>query len=234
MARTTVFVFSRREVTAARGVRGSCAMIPTWLQWLVVGVLAAIFLVLGVVLLRQHRGVSATEDESPVEMDANLRWLRSQTKDFFIPFNELQFDRLLGKGSQGEVFKARWRGLDVAVKKVDVRTVEEAIVEEFCMEADMLRRLRHPNLTLFLGVCLEHPHLCIATELVKRGSLFDLIHDAHSPLTWRQSLVIAADIARAMVYLHAHQPPLLHRDLKSLNILIDENWRAKVADFGSC
>ena len=93
-----------------------------------------------------------------------------------------------------------------------------------------MRRLRHPSLTLFMGVSLEHPHLCILTELCSRGSLFDIIHDEHAALTWPKCLIIALDVAKGMTYLHAHSPPILHRDLKSLNILVDQNWRGKVRE----
>lgn len=96
-----------------------------------------------------------------------------------------------------------------------------------------MRRLRHPSLTLFMGVSLEHPHLCILTELCSRGSLFDIIHDEHAALTWPKCLIIALDVAKGMTYLHAHSPPILHRDLKSLNILVDQNWRGKVRE-GEC
>jgi len=161
-----------------------------------------------------------------------IKHLQKSTQEFGIKFHELKFGKMLGKGSQGEVFKATWRGSTVAVKKVDTRKVAPEIIEEFCSEAHIMRRLRHPTLTLFMGVSLEHPHLCIVTELVARGSLFDLIHDEHAALTWSKCLGIALDVARGMNYLHSHTPPILHRDLKSLNILVDENWRGKVADFG--
>jgi len=111
--------------------------------------------------------------------------------------------------------------------------VDPAIIDEFCQEATIMKQLRHPNLTLFLGVCLEDPTICILTEYVSRGSLFDLLHDEHAPFTWQRGLRILCDVAQGMTYLHAAKPrPILHRDLKSLNILVDENWRGKVADFG--
>jgi len=130
-----------------------------------------------------------------------------------LPFIALS-SQLLGKGSQGEVFRANWRGSTVAVKKVDTRKVAVEIIEEFAQEADIMHRLRHPCLTLFMGVSLEHPHLCILTEFVARGSLFDIIHDDTSALSWSRCLGIALDVARGMCYLHAHSPPILHRDLK--------------------
>ena len=170
----------------------------------------------------------------PVVADVTqLGQLKANTHEFLVPFHELQFGRLLGKGSQGEVYLAQWRGSTVAVKRVDTDKVDPAAVDEFCQEANIMRQLRHPSLTLFLGVSIKEPELCIVTEYVVRGSLFDILHDEASPYTWQRGLRIMCDVARGMTYLHSAKPaPILHRDLKSLNILVDANWRGKVADFG--
>jgi serine/threonine-protein kinase CTR1 len=147
-----------------------------------------------------------------------------------VNYNDLKFVKLLGKGSQGEVHLATLKGLDVAVKKVDARKVSSDIIEEFCSEAEIMRQLRHPNLTLFMGVSLEDPHLCIVTELVHRGSLFDIIHDevAGPQMTWKKCLTIAHDVAQGMAYLHSADPIILHRDLKSLNILVNNAFEHRV------
>jgi len=126
-----------------------------------------------------------------------IKQLARRTREFGVAYAELQFGRLLGKGSQGEVFAAQWRGLTVAVKKIDTRAVPDEIVDEFVQEADMMRRLRHPCLCLFLGVSLEHPHLCIVTECVRRGSLFDILQEEAAGFTWRRALQIMTDIARS-------------------------------------
>jgi serine/threonine protein kinase len=186
----------------------------------------AVALTLGYVLLRRRPKLDVDDPQHQVLA------LKRRTAEFGLLYSELQFGKLLGKGSQGEVYKAIWRGSNVAVKKIDTRKVQPEIIEEFCQEAEIMRRLRHPSLTLFMGVSLEYPHLCIVTEVVPRGSLFDIIHDEHSALTWTRCLSVALDVAQGMTYLHAHNPPILHRDLKSLNILVDLNWKGKVADFG--
>lgn len=82
------------------------------------------------------------------------------------------------------------------MKKIDARKVDKDAIEEFCQEAEIMRRLRHPCLTLFMGLCLEQPYMCIITEFVSRGSLFDLLHDEDSGLTWKRTLGIAIDIAQ--------------------------------------
>ena len=80
-----------------------------------------------------------------------------------------------------------------------------------------------------MGVSLEHPYLCIVTELADRGALFDILQEESTGFTWRRAMQIMTDVASGMTYLHAHNPPIIHRDLKSLNILVDKSWHGKVA-----
>jgi serine/threonine protein kinase len=77
--------------------------------------------------------------------------------------------------------------------------------------------LRHPNIVQFLGACCE-PEFCLITEFMDRGSLFDVI--GTEQLSWRRKVDMTMDIVRGMVYLHTRNPPIIHRDIKSLNILV--------------
>jgi serine/threonine protein kinase len=190
--------------------------------------------VLFYVYYQKRNYVPDEPEDLRLELDPNrqVQILTNLTKEIQIPYSQLTFGDTLGKGSQGEVFRGTYARSDVAIKRINSQNVEEAIIQEFCMEADINMRLRHPNLTLFRGVSLEHPHLCIITEVVERGSLFDILRDENSGITWKRSLRIARDVAKAMIYLHEHHPPVLHRDLKSLNILVSKDWVGKVADLG--
>jgi hypothetical protein len=136
--------------------------------------------------LARERPRAPTRTRSPPRARASRR---------SIPYHELRFGRLLGKGSQGEVFLGEWRGTAVAIKKVDTAKVKQETVEEFCQEAAIMRRLRHPCLTLFLGVSIQHPFLCIVTEFVERGSLFDLLRDETAPLSWKKCLGAPREIS---------------------------------------
>ena len=99
----------------------------------------------------------------------------------------------------------------------------------------MMAALRHPNVVGFLGVCMGPP--CIVTEYCSRGSLTDVLRGGKSSpakaalLDWTRRLNMALDAAKGMLYLHAHAPPIIHRDLKSPNLLVDKHWRVKVSDF---
>ena len=83
-------------------------------------------------------------------------------------------------------------------------------------------KLRHPNIIQFLGACLDQD-LLLLTEFAERGSLYDVL-DRNKPngrdLKWNISLQIMLDVARGMLYLHSRNPPIVHRDIKSLNILV--------------
>eukprot|EP00884_Botryococcus_braunii_P001879 jgi/Botrbrau1/11692/Bobra.0195s0023.1 len=98
-------------------------------------------------------------------------------------------------------------------------------------EVNILASLRHPNIVMFMGVCLDPP--CLITEWCARGSLADILQkaltqpDVASQLSWFRRLVIALEVAK----LHEHTPTILHRDLKAGNVLVDSAWHCKVADF---
>lgn len=92
--------------------------------------------------------------------------------------------------------------------------------------------VRHPNIVLFLGACTKAPNLCLVLEYCNRGSLWDILRDHNTPLPWFLRGKIALDTARGVNYLHKFPTPVLHRDLKSLNLLLDEAMNTKIADFG--
>ncbi|KAL0041949.1 hypothetical protein WJX79_010123 [Trebouxia sp. C0005] len=102
-------------------------------------------------------------------------------------------------------------------------------------EVSIMASLRHPNVVMFMGMCVEPP--CIITEFCARGSLFDVLRKARtSPafaqqLDWSKRLSMALDAAKGVLHLHSHKPTILHRDLKSPNMLVERHWRVKVTDF---
>eukprot|EP01137_Pigoraptor_chileana_P015846 Opistho-2@5439 len=99
-------------------------------------------------------------------------------------------------------------------------------------EIQMMCALRHPNIVLFMGACLEPGSMAVVMEYMGNGSLVDLFGDEEMRWDWRFRLELAIDAASGMTYLHSATPPILHLDLKSPNLLIDNRMRLKVADFG--
>lgn len=136
-----------------------------------------------------------------------------------------------GRGGFGTVFSGLFRGTLVAVKQVSYPDHNHAVtsIEE---EAVTLVNLRHPNVVLFMGFVHEPSQLWIVTEYCSRGSLRDLLDDAKLTLTEGRILKLALGAARGLAYLHGQDPPVLHLDLKTSNVLISSGWDAKLGDFG--
>ncbi|KNC54114.1 TKL protein kinase [Thecamonas trahens ATCC 50062] len=148
-----------------------------------------------------------------------------------ITIDEIELGRTLGEGSFGKVFLAKLRGLDVAAKFLTEQYTEDVLVD-FRKETELMSEMDHPNLVFLIGTADEPPKLCIVTEYCAHGSLFDVLQKQRIRFAPSLTLSIATDIARGMAALHAMSPPVLHRDLKSLNVLLDDRWSAKICDFG--
>ncbi|CAM0955876.1 unnamed protein product [Alopecurus aequalis] len=135
-------------------------------------------------------------------------------------------------GCCGTVYHALWHGSDVAAKVFSKQEYSEEMINTFRQEVSLMKKLRHPNIILFMGAVMSQQRLCIVTEFLPRGSLFRLLQKNIGKLDPRRRVNMAIDIARGMNYLHNSIPTVVHRDLKSPNLLVDKNWTVKVADFG--
>uniref|UniRef100_A0A804R570 Protein kinase domain-containing protein n=1 Tax=Zea mays TaxID=4577 RepID=A0A804R570_MAIZE len=147
---------------------------------------------------------------------------------------EFSESNVLGVGGFGCVYKAVFDGgVTAAVKRLEGGGPE--CEKEFENELDLLGRIRHPNIVSLLGFCVHEGNHYIVYELMEKGSLDTQLHGAShgSALTWHIRMKIALDMARGLEYLHEHcSPPVIHRDLKSSNILLDSDFNAKISDFG--
>ena len=158
--------------------------------------------------------------------------------DLSIAADTIQLGERIGIGSYGEVHRGLWRGTEVAVKRFLDQDLSVHLMREFTSEVDLMRRLRHPNVILLMGAVTTTPNLSIVTEFLHRGSLFKLLHKAQPPAikaamnAESRRLRMALDVAKGMHYLHSCVPVIVHRDLKSPNLLVDKHWVVKVCDFG--
>jgi serine/threonine protein kinase len=153
-------------------------------------------------------------------------------KSFEISYSDLKIVDKLGGGAFGIVYKAIYKDKEVAVKRVieSAQNVPQ-IIEAFRRELDILVTLDHPSIVKCLGGCSVPPNLFIVTEYCNGGSLFALLHVQRVKLSTEQQIQFALQIAQGMEYLHTRNPMVVHRDLKSPNVLL-HNGVPKIIDFG--
>lgn len=205
------------------------------------------------------RRLTINSTPAGLKMEAELAALShvdGSAGGWLVSAHELEFTELLGEGASGSVYKGLFRERACAIKVLSSEARTEKRINEFKREFEILAAVRSPYLVQFYAASLE-PQLCMVIEYCAKGSLFhvmirppvpppELSKLAESPiaasstieaiatglLDWRWFFDIAMDAVRGIDVLHNWQPPIVHRDLKSLNLLVDAAGRAKVCDFG--
>ncbi|XP_058210626.1 lysM domain receptor-like kinase 3 [Rhododendron vialii] len=164
------------------------------------------------------RGLAISVDKS---VEFSYEELAKATNDFSIGHK-------IGQGGFGAVYFAELRGEKAAIKKMDMMATRE-----FLAELKVLTHVHHLNLVRLIGYCVEGS-LFLVYEYIENGNLSQHLHGTGwDPIPWSTRVQIALDSARGLEYIHEHTVPVyIHRDIKTANILIDKNFRAKVADFG--
>jgi serine/threonine protein kinase len=145
-----------------------------------------------------------------------------------IPYSHLTFGRKLGNGGFGEVLLGEWRHTEVAIKKLRIKGMPPEILAAFKNEARIMARLNSPHTVRLYGITLS-PEYTLVMEYLPKGSLYDVLR-TEKALPWSTRSQIALDMSIGLAFLHTEN--MLHQDLKSLNVLLDNQYRAKLADFG--
>ncbi|KAI3458555.1 hypothetical protein Pfo_015218 [Paulownia fortunei] len=164
--------------------------------------------------------------------------------DLVAATNDFSLENKIGAGSFGVVYKGKLPdGREVAIKRSETGPKTKKFQEkEIAFESELafLSRLHHKHLVRLVGYCEERDERLLVYEYMKNGALYDHLHDKNNVQksssvvnSWKMRIKISLDAARGIEYLHNYAvPPIIHRDIKSSNILLDANWTARVSDFG--
>ncbi|KAL8130397.1 hypothetical protein V2J09_019552 [Rumex salicifolius] len=219
-------------------------MLAVILGAVISSVLLVLLVLIGLYALRQRRiaQIASRKNNPFASWDPNQgggdipqikesRWysfedMRSITENF-------SEENEIGRGGYGKVYKGTLPGGQVvAIKRAQQGSLQGAL--EFKTEIELLSRVHHKNIVNLVGFCFDHGEQMLIYEYIKGGTLNTVISGKMGfRLDWTQRLKVALGAARGIAYLHEFaDPPIIHRDIKSTNILIDERLNAKVADFG--
>ncbi|CAD5315068.1 unnamed protein product [Arabidopsis thaliana] len=220
-------------------------MVPT-IGIVVTAVALTMLVVLVILIRRKNRELDESESldrKSTKSVPSSLPVFKIHEDDSSSAFRKFSykemtnatndFNTVIGQGGFGTVYKAEFNdGLIAAVKKMN--KVSEQAEQDFCREIGLLAKLHHRNLVALKGFCINKKERFLVYDYMKNGSLKDHLHAiGKPPPSWGTRMKIAIDVANALEYLHFYcDPPLCHRDIKSSNILLDENFVAKVCNFG--
>nr|XP_043639404.1 receptor-like kinase TMK4 [Erigeron canadensis] len=208
-------------------------------------VIVSVFALAGIVLLVSYKyyGVSrkssiqiiGSHGEIPISDNDNLMISMQLLELVTDNFSD---NNVLGRGGFGTVYKGELLdGTKIAVKKMKSDVNETKGIKEFQAEIGVLTKVRHRHLVALLGYCINDKERLLVYEYMSLGTLsqhlFKWKEHKSQPLSWNQRVSIALDVGRGVEYMHnLAQQSFIHRDLKPANILLDDNLRAKVADFG--
>ena len=150
-----------------------------------------------------------------------------------INWQEIRLENEIGAGASGRVWKGQYRDMEVAIKML-IGDDDPQSSLEFAREIRFMQTMRHPNIVLFIGAgttsAQAQPFLVV--EFVHRGSLRHVLEDVSIEIDQYRKVAFALDASKGMEFLHKLDPPRIHRDLKSDNLLVSQSWIVKVADFG--
>ncbi|XP_073112922.1 serine/threonine-protein kinase STY46 isoform X1 [Elaeis guineensis] len=180
------------------------------------------------------QSTSAFISSTPPVMSSTLGMATAVTPDgtdvWEIDVRHLKFESKVASGSCCDLYHATYCSQDVAVKVLKPECVDVNMQREFAQEVYIMRKVRHKNVVQFIGACTRSSSLCIVTEFMSGGSIYDFLHKQKGVFKLPALLRVATDVSKGMNYLH--QNNIIHRDLKTANLLMDENEVVKVADFG--
>ncbi|XP_071726554.1 uncharacterized protein [Rutidosis leptorrhynchoides] len=194
----------------------------------IVIVLSVIGFVIAVYLLRRHKKRIQTN----VDPSTGYNWKRVSYYEIVRATNSFDESNLIGKGAYGSVYEGKLSdGVNIAVKVFNL--FSERAVKSFDSECEVLRNIRHRNLVSIISSCTNMDFRCLVLKYIPNGSLEQWLYSHNYFLSLMQRLQIMIDVASAIEYLHhGNATPIIHCDLKPSNVLLDEDMKGYVCDFG--
>ncbi|XP_024458063.1 serine/threonine-protein kinase STY17 isoform X3 [Populus trichocarpa] len=179
-------------------------------------------------------GVKSLLDNVQIPSDGtlldNVQIPSDGTDVWEIHTSQLKVENKVASGSYGDLYRGIYCSQEVAIKVLKPERVSAEMLREFSQEVYIMRKVRHKNVVQLIGACTRSPNLCIVTEFMAKGSLYNFLHKQKGVFKLPSLIKVAIDVSKGMNYLH--QNNIIHRDLKTANLLMDENEVVKVADFG--
>ncbi|GAB2282891.1 Serine/threonine-protein kinase sty17 [Dionaea muscipula] len=155
---------------------------------------------------------------------------KSEGSELEIEISLLKFGSKVASGTCGDLYYGTYGDQEVAIKILKPERVNTDLLKEFFQELNIMRKIQHKNVVQFIGACTQPPTLCIVTEFMPRGNVFDFIHKQRGAFKLPSLVRAAIDVSQGMEYLH--QNHIVHRDLKTANLLMNEDEVIKITDFG--
>ncbi|TMW65192.1 hypothetical protein Poli38472_009359 [Pythium oligandrum] len=215
------------------------------INYIVAGFIVAIFIVAFVVSRRNEMSIKESES-GPQQVLATTGifhtgdiWEDQDLLKWRVNAGLVDLVMQLGSGAYRLVWLGRYRGESVLIKRLHQKKHDLRAFDRFIDEIKVLGSLRHPKITRLIGVSWTNKEdLQMIVEFMSHGDLGKYLASSRTTPDGRmwstRKISIAADIAEALLYLHSLEPVVLHRDLKSRNVLLDDNYTAKISDFGMC
>ncbi|KAK6140405.1 hypothetical protein DH2020_025847 [Rehmannia glutinosa] len=177
---------------------------------------------------------SASSSSKSSEKEKPIKIQEFNYKDLELATNNFSDTKLLGRGSHGLVYKGVLRnGRLVAIKKPSQKIPISDNPNEVDNEIDILSKLQSPRLVNLVGFTNNNSqNRLLVVEFMSKGTLYDVLHLNSRPPNWGRRIKLALQTAKAIETLHSLNPPVIHRDIKSANVLIDRNFNARLGDFG--
>ena len=187
--------------------------------------------------LRPLPAVTAPHNQPAVAIEIMTEALGDGPDVWRIDSKDLTMIKKVGEGNFAQVYRAKLKREECAVKRFTHQSMSATDFHKFAHETAFLHKLRHPHICQLYGACIDPDNLCIVTEFVPNDNLHNVltkkkIREPKPVLDWRTRVQMGIDLASAVAFLHAQTPAVLHLDIKSPNLLVDQDMRLKLADFG--